>query len=73
MIDGLSKEQARTIPKEALHDYFCAYVRYDPDAPQAKYVIRIGTSFLRAANTLELREMFERHVQKLKRQRTNVR
>jgi len=68
MIDGLTEEKAAAISDAALYRCFCAYSRYRPDAPPAtKYVIRVGVTFIYAADTMKLRMAFERHVGKLKR------
>lgn len=69
MIERLTEKEATRIPDADLYNYFSSYAQYIPDAPEYKYCIRIGMKFLRAADTMELRTAFERHIRKLKRGR----
>lgn len=64
---SLPVSEVCAISRHSIHDYFCHYACYLPDAPLKCYAVRIGSKTLFAEDTMELRKMFGRMIGDLKR------
>lgn len=52
---------------EERYNYFCEYARYMADAPNLRYMIRVGSETLRSNDTHELRIAFDKAVKRIRR------